>query len=217
MKDILQNTTEIVVAFEKVMEGNAIGVFQLLDKIRKSVNCIRDAMFYEKISALMNELDSHQTDKRKIGELLAKSDYCKDYGFALLKYIDDFESIDKGRYLAHLLDSLSKDFITAQECFIYARLLKDVYLNGLLFVKNNVSSRRFDKNLILRELFRYNLMYEANEGGYAFEIIAYYLDKFALSYCVEKYKYNGEEDYIPSKEKFPKRVSSIVISQGKPY
>ena len=69
MKDILQNTTEIVVAFEKVMEGNAIGVFQLLDKIRKSVNCIRDAMFYEKISALMNELDSHQTDKRKIWQL----------------------------------------------------------------------------------------------------------------------------------------------------
>lgn len=47
--------------------------------------------------------------------------------------------------------------------------------------------------------------------------MAYYLDKYALSYCDEKYKYNGEKDFIPSREKFPAKTAAISVSQGEPY
>ena len=45
-------------------------------------------------------------------------------------------------------------------------------------------------------------MYKASIG-YCFTPWAFYLDKFALSFGNEKYKYNGEPDFVPPLEKFP--------------
>lgn len=215
--NIFQCNTGIIDFFGKVMESNVIDVAQFLKEVEKSINCVRDAMFYKKVTALMKELEIKEADKRKIGKILAESDYGEEYGFVLLKYIDDYECVEKGKYLAYLLDSLSKDFISSQECFTYAKLLKDVSLISLKFIKNNVSPKIFDKSLELNELSRYDLVYRANEGGYAFEMMSYYLDKYALSYMDEKYKYNGEKDYIPDRSQFPKKASSLLISQGVNY
>lgn len=212
-----QEIIGITELFSEAITGNGISAVQFLMKTKEIVSSIRDVMFYNKIDVFINELETKNTDKRKMGELLAKSDYKEEYGFVLLKYIDDFESTEKGKFLAYLLDALSKEFISVRDCFIYARLLKDISLSGLLFIKSNISNRVFKDDIIFKELQRYNLVYEANEGGYAFEYTAYYLDKYALSYCNEKYKYNGEKDYIPSREKFPAKVSAIAISQGEPY
>lgn len=215
--DKYQEIIEVTELFNEAIAGNGISSVQLLLKIKEIAGNIRDVMLYKKIDVFINELENTNTDKRKMGEMLAKSDYKEEYGFVLLKYIDDFESAEKGRFLAHLLDALSKEFISAKECFLYARLLKDISLSGLLFIKDNISNRIFKDNLILMELQRYNLLYEANEGGYAFEYLAFYLDKYALSYCDEKYRYNGDADYIPPRERFPAKSVAIAVSQGEPY
>lgn len=215
--DKYKEIAEVIQLFHETLTGNEVSATQLLLKAKEIASCIRDVMFYRKVSVLLNELENKKTDKRKIGELLAQSNYNEEYGFVLLQYIDDFESAEKGKFLANLLDALSKEFISTQDCFIYARLLKDISLSALLFVKENISNKVFEEDIVLRELYRYNLVYRVNKGGYAFEYMAYYLDKFAVSYCDEKYKYNGENDWIPSRDKFPPKVANVFISQGEPY
>ncbi|MBD5456848.1 MAG: hypothetical protein HDR23_10390 [Lachnospiraceae bacterium] len=210
-------TIEITDLFIKTVSGDGVSTIQFLAKVKEFASSIRDIMFYKKVEVLMRELENRDADRREIGKALAKSDYGSECGFALLKYIDDFESVEKGKYLANLLDSLSKGFISTQDCLTYARLLKDVSLTGLHFIKSNIGTKIFDESFTLKELLRFDLVYKVNNGGYAFEYMAYYLDKFALSYCDEKYKYNEEKDYIPSREMFPAKVAIISASQGEPY
>lgn len=47
-------------------------------------------------------------------------------------------------------------------------------------------------------------MYDACDDGIAFELEAYYLDKFALSYDDDKYGYSSKRDGIPRMINFPK-------------
>lgn len=210
--------SEVVGNIISVMQGDITNIPALIKNLNNSYNSISDALFFRTLSRFLEGLDSDGTCSRKIGKKLAESNYGKEYGFMLLKYIDMFESAEKGTLLAHLLDVASKEFISVEECFAYVQLIKDVSLGGLWFIKENLSNRVITTDsAVLNELFRYGLVYAANEGGYAFEMQAFILDKFALSYLDKKYKYNGEDDFIPKREKFPAKVASIVTSQGRPY
>ena len=53
-------------------------------------------------------------------------------------------------------------------------------------------------------------MYDSDKEGAAFELEAYLLDKFALSYETEKYNYSDLYGGIPHMESFPKRPQFLT-------
>lgn len=65
---------------------------------------------------------------------------------------------------------------------------------------------------LIKELKNNALMYDACDDGIAFELEAYYLDKFALSYDDDKYGYSSKRDGIPEDDKLPKVVVNLTTN-----
>lgn len=114
---------------------NPLDVLVELQKIGKS---IPDILFYKNIECMLNGLDKKGTIKRKVGKKLAESNYGADSGFMLLKYLESYEYPEKGKCMAYLLDSLSHDFISVDECLLFCKLIKDLSVPALMFLKKNV-------------------------------------------------------------------------------
>lgn len=53
----------------------------------------------------------------------------------LLKYLESYEYPEKGKCMAYLLDSLSHDFISVDECLLFCKLIKDLSVPALMFLK----------------------------------------------------------------------------------
>lgn len=211
---------EITDNFINVLEGSKNPI-QLINTAKEGIGDIRNFLFVHNLEAVINGIQKNETITRKIGKKLAKSDYGEEYGYALLHYIDAYEHRDKGSYMAQLLDSASKDFISPNELFIYCKILEDVSLRSLCFLKDNIQKKiiynyeREDKACI-NELLLHDLMYEA-EKGYAFSLTGFFLDKYGLSYKEERYKNYGEKmGDIPELKKFPK-VPVSILSEGTDY
>ena len=114
---------------------NPLDILVRLQKIGKS---IPDILFYKNIECMLNGLDKKGTIKRKVGKKLAESNYGADLGFMLLKYLESYEYPEKGKCMAYLLDSLSHDFISVDECLLFCKLIKDLSVPALMFLKKNV-------------------------------------------------------------------------------
>lgn len=158
---------EIVLIFKNMLLGNA-DVSDILDSSIKEIDSIRNYMFNRKLQVVMNELKANGTIQRKVGNLLAKSNYGEEYGYALLHYIDEYEHVDKGRIMAFLLDATSKKFIIPNECFQFCKILDDVSLNSLCFLKQNIMKRvlyniEIKDMLYVNELLTYSLMYRSEK------------------------------------------------------
>lgn len=170
------------------------------------------------VECMLNGLDKKGTIKRKVGKKLAESNYGADSGFMLLKYLESYEYPEKGKCMAYLLDSLSRDFISVDECLLFCKLIKDLSVSALMFLKKNVHKSVLyhitEENLFLiKELKNNALMYDACDNGIAFELEAYYLDKFALSYDDDKYGYSSKRDGIPEDDKLPKVVVNLTTNE----
>lgn len=213
---------ELIKAFTGTLSGE-VDVFALADLAKNGVDSIHNYMFNRKLKMVLGELKKKGTVDRKVGEILAKSNYGPEYGYTLLHYIDQFEHIDKGRFLAYLLDATSKNFITAEECFRFCKILNSVSLSSLYYLKQNVTKRvlyevDYSNKSCVNELLTNDLMYESYNNGYAFSLTAHYLDKYSLSYEDEsRYRnYSEKMGDIPPLDKFPEEPERIV-SGSIPY
>lgn len=194
--------------FIRFIEGDSTASIDMLKNSLSMVQNIPDYLFYCNLKSVWSELGHCDTAKRKIGKKLAQSEYGSKYGQVLLHYINAFESEEKGKFLACLLDSVSHDFIDVNECFIYCKYIVEVTLPSLIYLKKNINKKviyntRNDK-VYVKELLRNGLMYEAEKNGKGFDLDAFYLDKFSLSYNEEKYGYTDKNEGIPKAEDFPK-------------
>lgn len=194
--------------FIRFIEGDSTASLDMLNKSISMVKNIPDYLFYRNLKSVWLELGHCNTVKRKIGRKLAQSEYGSKYGQVLLHYIISIESEEKGKFLACLLDSVSHDFIDVNECFIYCKYIVDVSSPSLIYLKENVNRRVIynlrDDKVCVKELLRNGLMYETAENGKGFDLDAFYLDKFSLSYHEEKYGYTDKNEGIPKEEDFPK-------------
>ena len=200
---------------------NPLDVLVELQKIGKSIPDQTDkfeVLFYKNIECMLNGLDKKGTIKRNVGEKLAESSYGADSGFMLLKYLESYEYPEKGKCMAYLLDSLSHDFISVNECLLFCKLIKDLSVPALMFLKKNVHKSVLyhiteENSFLIKELKNNALMYDACDDGIAFELEAYYLDKFALSYDDDKYGYSSKRDGIPEDDKLPKVVVNLTTNE----
>lgn len=213
---------KLVKMFVGLLSGEN-GALEIAAFTKESVGSIREHMFNRKLNIVMNELQCNGTIGRKVGKILAESNYGEEYGYTLLHYIDAYEHIDKGRMMAYLLDATSKKFITPDECFRFCKILDDVSLSSLCFLKQNITKRvlyNVDEKdrACIKELRMYDLVYDSENNGNAFSLTGYLLDKYALSYNdEEKYRnYSEKMGDIPSLEQFPK-IPVTLVSEGIPY
>ena len=128
---------EISDIFINFLEGSKNPV-QLIKLIGQADGDIRNFLFARNLKAFVNGVSKNGTEARKIGKMLAESDYGQEYGYVLLKFIESLEIQDKGMILAMLTDAMTKEFISPNDTFRYARLIRDISYSSLLFLKNNV-------------------------------------------------------------------------------
>lgn len=204
---------ELVKCFSQVMSGDVmIGTGELVIQCKKIAMSIPSYLFYHNFKSVIEGLEDKNTVSRKVGKKLAQSSYGEEYGYTLLHYINAYEHKDKGTFMAYLIDSVSKDFITPNECFLYCKIINDVSLRSLFFLRDNVKKMELCNPIeymdIINELKRNGLMYDSC-NGYAFELEAFFLDKYSLSYETEKYSYFEKMGGIPQLNKFP-RVTQVL-------
>lgn len=197
-------------------EVRPIAISEFIEELKQS---IPDMLFYKNVECLFEGLNEKETAKRKVSRKLANSNYGADSGYILMKYLQSYEYPQKGKCMAYLLDALSHELIDIDECLYYCKTLKDVSLPALIYLKENVHKMVIyninDSNrYLIKELERNNLMYEAAKNGIAFEREAFVLDKFALSYGTEKYRYNEKMEGIPRNEDFPKVPVHLITSEN---
>lgn len=208
-------TLEIADIFINFLEGSKNPI-QLISAAKEGIYDIKNLVFVRNLEAFVKGVEENGTNARKIGKMLAKSDYGAEYGWVLLKLLDSYETCDKGRILSMITDSMTKGFISPNDAFRYAALIRDISYRSLLFLKNNVKKGvlykiSYEDKMCINELLRYDLMYTTENDGYAFHKQAFYIDKFGLSYLdEEKYSYSEKDGGIPPKEKFPKMPVNIV-------
>lgn len=202
----------------KMLMGDVTSSVDLLKIIKTNCKSIPDKLFYKNVEMVMKGLDDKKTIARKVGERLAKSEYGYDVGIVLLKYIYSLELPQKGRAMAYLLDAVSKDFIEPNECMRLCRYINIISFRSLLFVRENVSKKRIHETLedhaYITELEKNGLLYNCSGSGLAFDLDAYLLDKYSLSYDDEN-KYGGFADKfkgIPSLDSFP--TKPVYLSTG---
>ena len=198
-----------------LLSGDIGAGVKLMEIGINSIKSIPDYLFYRNLTAVLSELKSKGTANRKVGKKLAESAYGEKYGYTLLHYIHEYEHEQKGGFMAHLLDAVSHNFISPDDCFRYCKMLNDISLASLCFLKENVHKRALQNSVqsnrnYIDELKRNGLMYDSDKEGAAFELEAYLLDKFALSYETEKYNYSDLYGGIPHMESFPKRPQFLT-------
>ena len=204
----------LVAEFCSFMKGDLVSGADLLKHAEDEISSIPGRLFYRNFKAFMDGISTQNTDRRKIGEKLAESDYGPDYGYALLKYIGDSESADKGTWLAYLIDAATKDFITPNEAMYYASLISRISLPALVFIRDNaekIEIRDSGNTLVLNELAANNLVYDTNNNTVAFEYEAHMLNRYSLSYDKDPLP------VIPELNRFPNKPEAIIDSQGSPY
>lgn len=203
---------ELAVTLGEALNGDISGICEIVKTVEELPANFRDKIFIYNLQKFLYGLDEKGTCGRKIGEILAKSDYGEEYGITLLKLIDSMDMGEKAKYLSYLCDSTAKGFVSSDDCFMYGRLLRDLTPGSIRFIKNSIGNKEFsNKTNEITELLSYDLMY-GTDNGYAFSEKAYLLDKYAISYCdEEKYKYNGEKDIIPDDDKYPKASTFLLV------
>ena len=201
------------------LNGDPASILKLIRDIERLPGNIRDKMFTYNLRIFLEEYETKNKlgSARIVGKLLAEGDYGEEYGLAVLKLIDDMDISEKVRYLAYLADALSKRFINANDFLRYGKILKFTSFGALKFLKENISLKIFKQNSITQELYSNDLMYKTLEG-FCFGIDAFYLDKYAVSYCDEKkYKYNSDKDSVPEFGAFPGTPTYLSAGLINPY
>lgn len=205
MKECIYKIGDWGINIVLALNGSPTNILKLISDIERLPGNIRDKMFTYNLKIFLEEYNTKNKlgSARVVGKLLAESDYGEEYGLAVLKLIDDMDVSEKVRYLACLADALSKGFIDANDFMRYGKKLKFTSFGALKFLKENICLKIFKQNSITQELYSNDLMYKTLEG-FCLGIDAFYLDKYAVSYCDEKkYKYNGDKDSVPELDDFP--------------
>lgn len=203
--------------FISALQGDVGSFAQIGNQISNLPMSLRNKLFIDSLKVFLDEYEKHTSkQERQIGKMLENSKYRTEYGKALLKYIDDMEVDSQVEFMARLAASLSKGFINPDEFFEYAGKIKTTSFVALCFLKDHLglTSYRLNASFCIPELYKNNLMYEASVG-YCFTPLAFKLDKYAISYGNEKYKYNGEADFIPPLDRFPGITQVISAAQTK--
>lgn len=206
----------------KILMGDVSSVIDTLNIIRNYCKSIPDKIFYNNLQAMMLDMDHNKTSAKKVGTILAKSEYGFDSGLVLLKFLYSFETPQKGKCMAYLLDSVSKEFITPMECMRLCRYLNDISLMSLIYLKNNVSKKTVQGSIevypYIMELKNNGLMYENSGSGLSFELDAFLLDKYSLSYDEDNKYGSYSEKYkgIPDISSFPE-IPVYLSAGSEPY
>ena len=67
-------------------------------------------------------------------------------------------------------------------------------------------------NELVEEFMQKGLVYRTNDGNFAYNKWAFFLDKFALSYGDDKYRYNGECDFVPTINEYPEKYHTLIAT-----
>lgn len=155
-------------------------------------------LFYDNFQRFLDGLNHDSDFQRHFREFLNCDEKKVENSKRIIHFIDEMDSYYKIDALLNLTKSASYGFITKREYYKIGKIIENMIIEDLEYISNNIHGGEIAALEWAEEFTRNGLMYVTKDGNYAYSKIAFYMDKFALSFGDDKYKYNGEDDFIPS-------------------
>ena len=194
--------------FTSALSGDKKAWVGLLKDIGNLPMSAKTILFYNNFQQFINGMGSDPDTNQKFQEFLNSEGKRKENSQRIIQIIDEMDSDFKINTLINLTKSASYGFISKREYFKLGKLIESLIVEDLEYLQLNIISGQVSEMDLTDEYVQNGLMYITEEGDYAYSLLAFKLDKFALSFGNEKYKYNGTADYIP--KVFPEKQGIIT-------
>lgn len=188
--------------------GDPIAFVKMMKSMIDSPVFIRDTLFWENFSLFLDGVYIESEDIRKLSARLAEQGGSSENAKRIIRIVDDLDSKLKVEFVINLTRSFMLGLIEKRDYFRILKIIQNTIEEDLIFLKANLSKGEIAENNLSEEFERNGIMYITEEGNYAYSELAFFLDKYALSYGDEKYKYNGTPDFVP--RKFPEKQGIIT-------
>ena len=208
-KEIVKDTLDTLV---NALFGDLKARADLFSGLAKLPASAKTVLFYVNFDRFLTGVNYNPETQRAFQEFLNHENKRQENSKRIIQFIDEMDSDFKVDALINLTQSVSYKFITKREYFKLSKIIENMIIEDLEYLKENLKRGIFQETYfgedLIQEVISTGLIYDVDNGGYAFSKMAFHLDKFGLSYGNEKYKYNGECDFIPSI--FPEKQGQLI-------
>lgn len=189
--------------FVDALSGDYKAWGELAVLVTQSPMSAKILLFYCNFRRFLDGIEYEENLMRDFLEFLNREDKREENSKRIIQLIDELDSDYKVDALINLTKSVSYGFISKREYFKLARIVQDEIVEDLQYIQKDIKKGEFNKTEISEEFVHRELMYLTAKSKYAYTQRAFHLDKYALSYGNDKYKYNGELDCVPTREQMP--------------
>lgn len=180
---------------EAICAGDPESLIMLGKVMLSAPVAYKNLVLYENYERYLRGVAYNEEQKRKFLSFLNTGD-ARTKAKRILMMLGNIDFDYKVESLINLTKSVGYKFISERTFFRYFKLIETTLAEDLLYLKDNLCHGEVEWSESVEELVRIGLMYETDNGKkYAFEDEAFIIDKYALSYGDEKYKYNGDTDF----------------------
>ena len=194
--------------FTDALSGDYKPWIELINIINRTPMSAKTLLFYSNFQHFLDGMKSDTELQRKFQEFLNHEEKRNENSKRIIQLIDEMDSDIKVNALIALTKSVSYGFITKRDYYRMGKIIENIIAEDLEYLENNICREEIEEMELTEEFVRNGLMYITDSGSYAYSRMAFYLDKFGLSYGDKKYKYNGESDFVPNV--FPKKQEVIT-------
>ncbi|GEM_PF-3882943 len=204
--EVKEASVDLIGDILSAMHGNIMSTAKVIKSCKGSVAFIETQLFLERFEAFLSGICTDDKNIRSMGEILNKYEQDPEFAKRILDKIIKVDTLQKTKYITNLTLSLRYGYLTKKEYLILCRIVVNVIEEDLQYLKQHITRNTIESNEFTEELQDHGLVY-MGDPGMVYGKWAFYLDKYGLSYGDEKYKYNGEPDFVPVK--FPNKADLI--------
>ncbi|WP_027640395.1 hypothetical protein [Enterocloster clostridioformis] len=207
--NILEKATQLVKSSEvkeassdfisdamSALSGDIMALARLIKSGKAGPAFIEMQLFLERFEAFLvgNCIDDENI--RSMGEVLSKYEDDPEFAKRILDKIIKVDTLQKTKYITNLTICFRYGYLSKRQFLSLCRIVGDVLEEDLQYLKKHITKSTITLDEYTEELQNYGLVY-LGDSGLLYSELAFKLDKYALSFGDNRYKYNGEEDFVP--------------------
>lgn len=208
---------EMLDIFINALSGDHKAWSELACKMKGLPMSAKTLLFYYNFGRFLEGMSYDEDEMHMFREFLNAEDKREENSKRIIQLIDGLDSDLKVDALINLTKSASYNFITKRQYFRLSRLVQDLLVEDLQYIRERICKGRLNRTDLYEEFEHNELMYMTNDAKYAYTQMAFELDKYGLSYGDDKYRYNGEADASPTPNEMPSRYSPLFLSGEAEY